>query len=83
MGQKNRRKGNSFELKVIHDLNDIGFNVMSSRSESKNKDNNKIDVFDTIGTLPTNLQIKYCNTTPNYFLIRDMCTDKTMPFSII
>lgn len=83
LGQKNRRKGNSFELKVIHDLNDIGFNVVSSRSESKNKDNNKIDVFDTIGTLPTNLQIKYCNTTPNYFSIRDMCTDKTMPFSII
>lgn len=83
LGQKNRRKGNSFELKVIHDLNAIGFNVVSSRSESKNKDNNKIDVFDTIGNLPTNIQIKYCNTTPSYFSIREACTDKSLPFSIV
>lgn len=83
LGQKNRRKGNAFELKVIHDLNNIGFNVVSSRSESKNKDNQKIDVFDVDNTLPTNIQIKYCNTTPNYFSIRDACGDKSLPFSIV
>lgn len=83
LGKQNKRKGNTFELDVVHKLNSLGFNVATSRSQSKAKDNNKIDIFDFSGTLPINIQTKYSNTTPNYFTIEHQCSDKSLPFGII
>lgn len=83
LGAQNKRKGNGFELQVIHRLNDMGFNTVSSRSESKRTDDNKIDIYDLDGTLPVNIQTKYTSTTPNYFNIENQCTDKSKPFTII
>lgn len=56
---------------------------MTSRSESKNKDNNKIDIIDTNDDLPTNIQVKYLCNCPNYFVISNECTDKSKPFSVV
>lgn len=83
IGQRSRRKGNTFEREVVNKLREIGYNVSTSRSESKKLDNNKIDIADLDGTLPTNIQVKYTSTTPNYFLIKDLCSDKSKPFTII
>lgn len=83
IAKQNRRKGNNFELHVIHKLNELGYNTVSSRSQSKSTDANKIDIFDLDGTLPTNIQTKYMTGTPNFFTIRDSCSDKSKPFTII
>lgn len=82
-GKRNKRKGNNFELEIVHMLNELGYNVASSRSQSKSTDDNKIDIFDLDKTLPTNIQTKYTQNTPNYFAIRDDCSDKELPFTVI
>ena len=47
---QSKRKGNAYELKIIHELTDLGFEgLRSSRSESRNLDNAKIDIADTLG----------------------------------
>lgn len=84
LASKNRTKGNSLERAVVNDLKNIGFiGCVTSRSESKNKDNNKIDIIDTNNDLPTNIQVKYLCNCPNYFTISSECTDKSKPFSIV
>lgn len=82
LGQQNKRKGNAFELEVVHKLNEIGYNTVTSRSESKRADDNKIDIIDLDQILPINIQTKYTSTTPNYFNIRSLCKDEK-PFCII
>lgn len=82
--KKSKAKGNAFELEIIHKLRNIGYSgCVSSRSQNKAADANKIDVIDTNNELPVNIQSKYTQNMPNYFDIRDACTDKTKPFCII
>ena len=46
--KRSRKKGNSYELIIIKELTDLGFDgLVSSRSQSKNLDNAKIDICDT------------------------------------
>lgn len=82
--KKNRNKGNGLELEIIKKLKDIGYTgCVSSRSQDKRADANKIDVVDMNGELPINIQSKYTTNTPNYFGIRDACTDKSKPFTLV
>jgi hypothetical protein len=68
-------------LEVINRLKEIGYSgCVSSRSQNKMADNNKIDIVDVNGELPINIQNKYTANTPNYFGIRDACSDKSKPF---
>lgn len=84
MAKRNKTKGNTFELEVINKLKAIGYsNCVSSRSQSKLTDDNKIDIVDLDNKLPINIQTKYTINFPNYFSIRDKCTDKTKPFGIV
>lgn len=83
LGRKNKKKGNNFELQIVKQLNELGFNVVTSRSESRRKDDDKIDIADLDGNLPTNIQTKYTANTPSYFDIANSCSDKSKPFSII
>lgn len=83
LGQQNKRKGNNFELQVVKALKEIGYNTVTARSESKSKDNNKIDIIDLDDILPTNIQTKYTTNCPSYFTIRNQCTDKSKPFTVI
>lgn len=41
----NKKAGNRFELEVVHKLNEIGYEVGSSRQFSKELDNSKIDIY--------------------------------------
>ena len=82
--KRNRNKGNSQELEIIKKLKEIGFTgCVSSRSQDKRADSNKIDIVDMEGKLPINIQSKYTTNTPNYFGIRDACTDKSKPFTLV
>lgn len=81
---RNKKKGNNFELEIVHKLREIGYlGCVSSRSVNKIADANKIDIVDTNNELPINLQAKYTQNMPNYFDIKDACTDKTKPFCVI
>ena len=79
--RKSKMKGNNFELEIVHKLRGIGYEgCVSSRSQDKRADANKIDIVDMNNELPVNIQAKYTQNMPNYFDIRDACTDKDKPF---
>lgn len=81
--KRNKTKGNSFELEIIHKLREIGYTqCVSSRSQDKRSDANKIDIVDPSGELPINVQCKYTQNTPSYFDISEACSDKSKPFCL-
>ena len=80
--KRSKKKGSQFELDVIHKLNEIGYNTVSSRSNSKNLDNMKIDVDDLEGNLPCYLQMKATQSTPSYFKIAEECPLKDRPMVV-
>lgn len=81
--KNSKNKGSKLELDVIHKLNELGFNCVSSRSQSKSLDNAKVDIYDMDGTLPTYIQCKATQQTPSYFKIKDECPLKDKPFTVI
>lgn len=81
---RNKKKGNSFELEIVHKLREIGYlGCMSARAVNKIADANKIDIVDTNNELPINLQAKYTQNMPNFFDIKEACNDTSKPFGII
>ncbi len=79
--KKSKNKGSAFETEVIKHLKEIGYSgCVRAAGESKKADNNKIDIVDTLHKLPVNIQCKNTQNLPNYFTIRDACSDKTKPF---
>lgn len=81
---KSKRKGSGFELEVVHKLREIGYpGCVSSRSQDKMADANKIDIVDMDKELPVNIQCKYTQNLPNYFDIRDACSDKDKPYCLM
>jgi len=81
--KRSKQKGSQLELDVIHKLNEIGYNTVSSRSNSKNLDNAKVDVDDLIGNLPVYIQCKATQTTPSYFKIAEECPLKDKDFVVV
>ena len=81
---RNKKKGNSFELEIVHKLREIGYEgCVSSRSQNKALDADKVDICDMNDELPVNIQSKYTQNMPNYFDIRYACSDKVKPFCMI
>lgn len=84
LGARNKAKGNEYERKIAQELRELGFEgVVTSRSESKAMDNNKIDIIDTKNQLPCNIQIKKTVNTPQYFKIREESTVDPKSFVLI
>lgn len=82
--KKSKSKGKDLEYQVRDALRSIGYTGCErSAGESKKLDSNKIDIFDAEGRLPVNIQVKNYANTPNYFGIREECTDKSKPFTLI
>ena len=81
--KRSKQKGSQLELDVIHKLNEIGYTTVSSRSNSKNLDNAKVDIDDLGGNLPLYIQCKATQTTPSYFKIEEECPLKDKPFCVI
>lgn len=82
-GKYCKEKGNAYERKIARELNELGFDVVTSRAESKNMDNNKVDLIDRSNKLPINIQTKKILKTPNYFSIRSESTVDPITFCII
>lgn len=84
MGARNKAKGNAYERQIAQELRELGFpGVKTSRSESKSLDNNKVDIIDTEGKLPVNIQLKKVMNTPQYFKIREESTVDPETFCLI
>jgi lipopolysaccharide export system protein LptA len=71
---RNRNAGHSFELEVIKDLKEWYPDAVSSRSESRNLDNQKVDICYT-GDI--HIQCKNTTIKPDYHkIINQMPSDK-------
>lgn len=81
--KRSRKKGNSYELAIIRELTDLGFKgLVSSRSQSKNLDNAKIDICDTENQLDFYVQCKYTANQPNISTINNEVGLKDKPLAI-
>lgn len=79
-----KSKGNAYEVQIAKELAYCGYpNVVTSRSESKNMDDKKVDLIDKDGRLPINIQLKKTQNIPSYFRIAEECPLKDKPFCII
>jgi hypothetical protein len=66
IGSRNRRRGHSYETKIVKELKEITGDeeMCTSRSESKRLDDKKIDIFDPNNILPFYCQMKATQATP-------------------
>lgn len=71
--KKSRNKGSAFEAEIVNKLKEIGYDVCRSAGESKRLDSNKVDI---AGDTPFAIQAKHVQNLPNYYTIREACTDK-------
>ena len=79
-----RTKGHRYEVKICNEIKELGYtNAITSRSESKRMDNNKIDIFDPSNELGCNIQVKITQNTPSYHSIADACPVKDKPLVLI
>lgn len=81
--RNSKARGSSYERKIVNELKELGFDVGTTRNNSREQDNNKIDIYDNTGTLPCYIQLKLTQATPNYFKIESECPLKDKPFVII
>lgn len=82
-GAAARRKGNAYEVQICKELNELGFNVETTRNNSKKQDNDKIDIYDKNDQLPCKIQLKKTQTIPQYFKIRSESTVDPSKFVIM
>ena len=66
IGKRNKQRGNSYERKLINELKEItgNENLCSSRADSKNLDNMKIDISDPDNVLSFYVQAKATQAVP-------------------
>lgn len=77
-----KARGNAYERVIAQELREFFPNIKTSRSESKNMDDAKIDLIDPDGIMPFYPQIKLTQKTPDYFGIEKECPYKDKPFVI-
>lgn len=83
LGKRNKQRGNEYERRIANELNELGFNMVTSRSESKRTDDNKVDLIDLSNKLPCAIQLKRTTSTPSYFKIREESTVPNESFVLI
>ena len=78
-----RRKGHNYELKIINELKDLlGYDLVSSRSESKRLDDAKIDIADLDNKMSCYVQCKCTKVTPSIQKLNDEVGLKDKPLAI-
>jgi len=79
-----RTKGHNYETKIAKELRELGFSgIVTSRSESKAMDDNKVDLIDKDNRLPCYIQLKSTQSIPSYFKIRSESSVNPESFVII
>ena len=81
--KKSRSKGNNYELRIIKELTELGFNgLVTSRSESRRLDDSKIDIVDTENVMDCYIQCKATANVPNISKINKEVGMKDKPLAI-
>lgn len=81
--KRSRARGVAYEQQIAKELRELGFSgVVTSRSESKAMDDNKIDLIDKNNQLFFYPQLKRTGKCPNYFAIEEQCPLKDKPFVV-
>ena len=71
--KKSRNKGSGWESEIVNHLKEIGYeDVCRAAGQSRSLDNNKVDIY---GSTECAIQAKHTQNLPNYFKIREACTD--------
>lgn len=85
IGKRNKRRGNSYERRIVSELKEItgNDNLCTSRSESKKLDDAKIDIADPDNILPFYTQIKCTQAVPAIKKINSEVGKKDKPLVII
>ena len=83
IGKRNKNRGNRFEREMCNKLKVAGFDVSTTRAADRSLDSKKCDIYFNNGTVPTIIQCKYTQATPNYFKIKQECPIKDKPFTIL
>lgn len=79
--KKSKNKGSHWEYDLVKMFKEAGYeDCVTSRGESRNLDNSKIDIVSD--SLPFYCQAKNLANTPSYFKISDECPLKDKPFVI-
>lgn len=84
MSNRNRNAGNAYERELVNELKELGFDVVTSRAESRNMDNKKVDVFSPEGTeenkiFPFFIQAKFTSSSPSYAKLLEEMPDNRPP----
>ncbi len=84
IGARSRRRGHSYECKIVKELKEItkDEDLCTSRSESKKLDDMKIDIADPNNTLPFYCQIKSTQQTPQIQKLNTEVGKKDKPLVI-
>ena len=84
IGSRNRKRGHSYETKIVRELKEItrDEDLCTSRSESKKLDDMKIDIADTNNVLPFYCQIKATQAIPAIKKINEEVGKKDKPLVI-
>jgi hypothetical protein len=64
MPTRNKQAGNKWELDIVHDLIEHGYDAVTSRQESRSADARGIDIISKRFPLP--IQCKACVNQPNF-----------------
>ena len=83
MPNNSRKRGIDYEVKIMNELKELGFNVGTTRNYSKAEDDNKVDIYSIDNQLPIKIQIKKTQNTPQYFAIRSQSTVDPKDFCLI
>lgn len=83
MPNNSRKRGIAYEVKIMNELKELGFNVGTTRNYSKAEDDNKVDIYSIDNQLPIKIQIKKTQNTPQYFTIRSQSTVDPKDFCLI
>lgn len=82
-GAYSKTKGNNYELKIIKELIKLGYpGLVSARSESRNLDNDKIDIADPENVLPFYVQCKCTKAYPKYHELIPECVRTDRPLIV-
>ena len=75
-----RTKGNGYERAIVNELKDLGYNVATSRNESRSMDAQKVDIV-SLGEkkLPFHVQCKSYTGAVKYWEILDEMPDDIPP----
>lgn len=84
IGARNKARGSNYERKLVNELKEItgNENLCTSRSESRNLDNNKIDIADPDNVLSFYVQAKATKAVPAIKKIFDEVGLKNKPLCI-